>query len=152
MPSRASGFPFKRRHAMPRSIVRLRAAAFIRQRGRCFYCGYPMWWSNKEQYSSLYRISLAQVPQFHCTAEHLRPRRDGGNCSRSNIVAACWTCNKRRHARTRSLTPETYKRLVHVRLRQGRWHVYPMPPNNPLLADAYNSALRALYGAAKRER
>jgi 5-methylcytosine-specific restriction endonuclease McrA len=127
---------------MPRSIVRSRAAAFIRQRGRCFYCGYPMWWSDKERYSSLYQISLAQARQFQCTAEHLRPRRDGGNCSRSNIVAACRTCNLRRHVRKKSLTPEKFKRLVHGRLVQGRWHVYPMPPNSRLLSDANLSPIR----------
>jgi hypothetical protein len=50
------------------------------------------------------------------------------------------------------LTPETYKRLVHGRLRQGRWHVYPMPPNSALLTDALGLQLRCAHRAAKRER
>lgn len=125
----------KRRHAMPRPIVRFRAAAFIRQRGRCFYCDYPMWWSNKERYSSHYRVPLGLADQFRCTAEHLRPCRDGGKCSSLNIVAACRICNQRRHARRKELTAEKYKCLVQSRLLQGRWHTYPMPPNGALLSD-----------------
>lgn len=108
---------------MSKSIVRFRAAAFAQQRGRCFYCDCPMWESNVEQFSYHHRMSLAQARHFRCTAEHLKARRDGGACSRLNIVAACRTCNLRRHARKVSLAPEAYRRLVLSRLRQGRWHV-----------------------------
>jgi|tagenome__1003787_1003787.scaffolds.fasta_scaffold20388979_2 hypothetical protein len=137
---------------MPRSIARSRSASFDRQCGRCFYCDYPMWLSDIEHYSSLYQLSLAQAGQHRCTAEHLQARRDGGGNSRSNIVAACAICNRRRHTRRKSMIPEVYRHFVHSRLRQGRWHVHPMPPNSALLTDTYTSPLRAQRGAAKRER
>ena len=108
---------------MSKAIVRFRTAAFIQQRGRCVYCDYPMWESNIEQFSSHHRVSLAQARHFRCTAEHLKARRDGGDCSRINIVAACRRCNLRRHARKGSLAPDAYRRLVRSRLRQGGWHV-----------------------------
>ncbi|HWM41860.1 MAG TPA: HNH endonuclease [Burkholderiales bacterium] len=136
---------------MPRSIARPRSVAFDRQRGRCFYCEYPMWLSDIEHYSSLYHLSLAQANQHRCTAEHLQARQDGGGASRSNIVAACLICNRRRHARRRSMTPEVYRNFVQSRLRRGRWHVHPLPPNSALLTDAFSS-LRCACGAAKRGR
>lgn len=137
---------------MPRPIVRFRTAAFIRQGGRCFYCDFPMWCSNQKHYSSLYQISLVEAAHFRCTAEHLQPRRDGGKCSSSNIVAACVRCNLRRHARRKALTPDTYKHLVHSRLRKGRWHAHGLPPNSRLVTDACTAALRASYSAAQPER
>ena len=151
----ASGFPTNGDQPMPRSIAPSRTAAFVRQGGRCFYCQCPMWLSDVKGYSSRHQLSPAQSRPFRCTAEHLVARRDGGSNAHANIVAACFTCNKRRHARSRSLTVEAYRHLVRSRLRQGRWHVAApscLPRNSALLTDANYSARRTPCGAAKRER
>lgn len=134
---------FKRRPAMPKSITRSRAAAFDRQNGRCYYCDHPMWLSDVRQYSLQHHLSIVQARHFRCTAEHLLARCDGGGNSRSNIVAACWTCNKRRHARGKPLAPSAFRHHVQCRLRRGRWHA--LPPNNALLSDAYTSPLHVKW-------
>jgi hypothetical protein len=142
---------------MPRSIAPSRTAAFIQQGGRCRYCDYPMWLSDVQEYASQHQLSLAQARHFRCTAEHLVARCDGGGSARANIVAACLTCNKRRHARRKSLTVDAYSHLVRSRLRQGRWHVprpssRGLPHNSALVSDACGAVLRTAYSAPQRER
>jgi len=107
---------------MTKSLAHPRATAYVRQSGRCFYCGLPMWSSDPLEFASKHHITLAQAKSFQCTAEHLEARQDGGADPQSNIVAACWYCNQTRHRRKKDLSPNLYKQLVRKRMNQGRWH------------------------------
>jgi len=102
------------------NLKRLRAHAFSKQGGRCFYCNAPMWESSPAELSDLGSTPFARA--LRCTAEHLQAREDGGRNTRHNIVAACWHCNSLRHRRKVPLDPEKYRRLVQARLARGRWH------------------------------
>ncbi|MNL45455.1 hypothetical protein D3C87_1681030 [compost metagenome] len=106
-----------------KTLIKSRSTAFERQGGRCYYCEFPMWRGSVEYFARLHDVTLGQARQFQCTAEHLLARQDGGGNGRSNIVAACWACNQRRHKRKHPLSPETYRELVQQRLDQGRWHM-----------------------------
>jgi 5-methylcytosine-specific restriction endonuclease McrA len=92
------------------------------QEGRCHYCQYPMWVRDREAFAREYGLSLRVARHFQCTAEHLRPRSEGGRNSKSNIVAACLFCNQKRHQTKRPLEPAAYKRKVQSRLTKGRWN------------------------------
>ncbi|WP_249679752.1 HNH endonuclease [Pseudomonas abieticivorans] len=81
-----------------------------------------MWRSSVECFASVYGISLSQARQFQCTAEHLVARQDGGRDGRSNIVAACLSCNSRRHRRKCAPEPIAYRALVQARISRGGWH------------------------------
>ena len=106
-------------------IKRLRANAFHRQQGLCFYCGQPMWLTDPDTHARTYGLSLRQVMHLRATAEHLLARCDGGTNAPQNIVAACRCCNRRRHARPVALEPDRYRVLVQRRIAQHRWHVVP---------------------------
>ena len=84
---------------MTTSIADLRARAFKEQEARCFYCNFPIWNDDSNGFARRYCMRDRQARQFRCTAEHLVARQDGGRNSRSNVVAACHLCNRRRHAR-----------------------------------------------------
>lgn len=106
---------------MPK-LIRSRNLAYIRQSGRCFYCSCPMWRHDLNGFAERHGLSMGEARGLQCTAEHLRARMDGGNDDESNIVAACYICNTRRHARKRPLEPEAYKRFVQKKLALGCWH------------------------------
>jgi len=57
--------------------ISARDAAYIRQGGRCMYCG---------------RL----VPHTKATCEHLIPRSRGGKRTRDNVGMACRACNMAR--------------------------------------------------------
>lgn len=84
-----------------------RIHAYNRQRGRCFYCQWPMWEATFEpEADALTRINAvrradtkANLDSFRCTAEHLVRKADGGSNRRANIVAACIDCNGSRAER-----------------------------------------------------
>ncbi|MGT2505599.1 HNH endonuclease [Cupriavidus basilensis] len=59
---------------------------------------------------------------FKCTAEHLKARSDGGANSRCNIVAACETCNRRRHQRKAARSPAEHLGHVQRLMRRGKLH------------------------------
>jgi hypothetical protein len=100
-----------------------RKRAYTVQSGRCFYCDAPTWLTDLETFASTHRLSRRHARQFQATAEHLLARQDGG-CGGANIVAACWLCNRRRHARKgKAPTPDTYRAHVRSRLAQGRWRI-----------------------------
>jgi hypothetical protein len=106
------------------TLVRLRNAAFLAQRGFCFYCCMPMWRSaRRQQFLTEYGLPSAAVDVLQVTAEHLRARQDGGQDCLSNIVAACLHCNRRRHqdvpATVRS--PLNYMAFVQREMETGRW-------------------------------
>ncbi len=122
---------------MPSKLARLRSQAFVRQQGRCCYCGVSMWIEDPRLFAEAHGITLAQARPLECTAEHLLARQDGGRDSETNIAAACQWCNMRRHrGRKQAPSPEQYQTFVRNRLAQRRWH-HPWVLTNPTLADAH---------------
>lgn len=112
---------------MPNSLVRVRQLAANRQRFRCYYCALPIWSDSPEVFISKYGLTKAQAQQLRCTAEHLHPKSLGGANSKSNIVAACWYCNHKRHARPQPFDPSVYRRFVQQRISKGRWLAATLP-------------------------
>ena len=110
-----------------RSVSRLRFKAFHRQAGRCYYCGVQMWLGDVADFAVRHRLSRGVARWLQCTAEHLKPRSDGGRDSAQNIVAACSYCNLRRHkGRADAPTPDAYRHLIQLRLSRRRWHAPPV--------------------------
>lgn len=107
---------------MPKSHVNARSNACTHQSGRCYYCQVLMAVGDISRFARQYGLSERQARRHLCTAEHLQPRWEGGTNCRANIVAACWHCNKLRHARSKALAPPAFKSLVQKRIAQGRWH------------------------------
>ena len=109
--------------AKPRKwLAKPRYRAFTHQAGRCFYCSQPMWLKNLLEFASKYKITIGQARSFQCTGEHLKAHQDGGTTAQTNIVAACWFCNQKRHQRKEVPHPDQYKKFIHQRMSQGRWH------------------------------
>lgn len=95
---------------MTNQVQKSRRSAFVRQGGMCHYCGCPMW------------LDGPPGPSFLCcTAEHLRARCDGGGNGASNIVAACWFCNRTRHRCKQPLDPEAYQARARRQMEKGKW-------------------------------
>lgn len=128
-------------------LVYLRQSAYLAQSGRCFYCGLPMWVRDPESFAVSHGITPSQARVFQCTAEHLEARKDGGQDTKRNIVAACFCCNQRRHKRKQAPDPDDYRLLVQQRLAKGRWH--PQSVANLLVPDHVQGA-RALPQQASR--
>ena len=117
------GHPFNFKEAiMLDTLSNFRLTAFRRQKGRCYYCNYPMWLVTPDAFAARFSISKSAALQFRCTAEHLRAREDGGKNSPENIVAACRYCNKTRHYAKSPLNPKIYRKRVIARLHSGKWH------------------------------
>ncbi|WP_370287288.1 HNH endonuclease [Roseomonas sp. HF4] len=117
--------PICRDVSMPPSISRLRRHANRDQNGCCFYCGEPLWEPTEEADAEFARrigLTRRQARRMLCTAEHLHPRCDGGRDTPTNIVAACLTCNRRRHAQPCPPDWKAYRRRVRSRLALGKWH------------------------------
>lgn len=74
-----------------------------------------------------FRVSLAQVSNLRCTAEHLIPRSEGGGNDAANVVAACLFCNRTRHRARVPLAPRKYKTYVTNRMLRGRWLAGMLP-------------------------
>jgi len=107
-----------------RSLKTPRHSAFLKQGGQCFYCGQPMWEENPLAFAERHGMTMPQARQFQCTGEHLTPYAQGGSATSANIVAACFRCNKCRHARGAELTPEAYLSHVQSRMNDGKWHAF----------------------------
>ncbi len=107
---------------MPSTLSSLRARAFRRQSGRCFYCHCPMWQQSKEAFAATFNLSSRQAQHLQCTAEHLHARVDGGGNSQSNIVAACRFCNARRHRGNAPRDAAHHKEYVERLMGRRRWH------------------------------
>lgn len=105
-----------------KSLAKPRAHAFKVQGGRCFYCRYLMWQANPEYFAARHGLTMKQVARLQCTGEHLVAHKDGGGAGRDNIVAACWFCNRGRHARKADLSPEQFAAHVRKQLGKGTWH------------------------------
>lgn len=103
-------------------ISKARNHAFHNQGGRCYYCGSPMWQGDVKNFAAKYRISDSAAARFQCTAEHLKPRCEGGGNDENNIVAACIFCNNNRHRRKVAPVPRRYKADIRKRIEKGKWH------------------------------
>ena len=106
-----------------KSLKKLRQQAFLAQSKLCYYCNLPMWEENKNAFRKKHSLTEKMANHFKCTAEHLTARCDGGSDTKTNIVAACITCNKRRHQRKTPLSPAPYKKHVVQRISRKKWHV-----------------------------
>ena len=100
---------------MTSQIQRSRKTAFGRQQGKCYYCDLRMWLDGPAGPSAL-----------RCTAEHLKPRSQGGGDGPSNIVAACLHCNQTRHKRKKPPEPDRYRAEVRKRISRGAWLPKPI--------------------------
>ena len=107
---------------MPTKIARYRAEAFQKQSGRCYYCGVAMWLNSCAEFAKAYGLDEQQVLKVQGTAEHLIARCDGGSDSAENIVAACLTCNRRRHQFQAPPQPGRYREIVASQLKSKQWH------------------------------
>jgi hypothetical protein len=94
--------------------------AYQRQNGRCHYCEAPMWRRHPSEISTL-DLKPGSARLLQCTAEHLKPRKDGGSAGAENIVAACWWCNSRRHRRRAEFGEARYRAWVRQRVGRGAW-------------------------------
>lgn len=100
---------------MPNYLSRLRRGACKKQRGLCYYCGFPM-------VAKLPACSSHESKRFQCTAEHLIPKSRGGRVSADNIVAACRFCNESRASMKSVLIPQKFRAHVRKQLSKGQWH------------------------------
>jgi len=107
---------------MRNPISKHRLSAFRRQRGRCYYCGLPMWLRGLTAGLEAKLADKRRPARLQCTAEHLIARQDGGSDSARNIVAACRFCNSTRHKLASPLEPEQFRLHVTRRIRAGKWH------------------------------
>ena len=101
-----------------------RAVASARQEWNCCYCQRPMWDGDAatiRQFCREHVLTKRQAFLRRCTAEHLVAQGDGGTCGRKNIAAACAYCNRQRHRRKSSLSPEAFRVRVLRRLQLGKW-------------------------------
>ena len=105
--------------------LRLRAAVI--QNYQCFYCAGPMWVSDPIGFAAKYSLSARQARLLQCTAEHLKPRCEGGSNVSCNVVAACLLCNSRRHRSLRPLDPQSFRKRVQWARLKGRWHTFVVP-------------------------
>lgn len=107
---------------MPNDLKALRTKAARGQNWSCYYCDMPMWDHDISGFANRIGLSRRVAMGLKCTAEHLQARSDGGDDCLRNIVAACLTCNRRRHLAKQPKSPEMYRRHVQSRVKQGRWH------------------------------
>jgi hypothetical protein len=103
------------------SIRRNRRSAAKKQGGFCFWCGVALL-----TFHECYQGHPQQV-----TAEHLRPRSEGGIDGKTNIVAACNACNG-----ARANQPISHW-LVRLKLRLAK-------AGNPSFFEVVLSNLRSL--------
>src|SRR5688500_4930831 len=86
------------------SLARTRSRPYHQQNGLCCYCDLPM-----VEGSPHHNL-------FACTAEHVVARQDGGSDAETNIVAAHYYCNTKRHARKKPKSADAYRVFVKSRL------------------------------------
>ena len=97
-----------------------RIHAYNHQRGRCCYCGNPLWEAAIEpvddarkrfaepRLEKWFATPDALLESFRCTAEHRVPKSDGGTDAPDNIIAACMLCNSTRM----SMNVEAFQKKV----------------------------------------
>ena len=116
---------------MCQRIKKIRDQKLKAQKGRCHYCAQPMWTGDPAEFCLRHRISLAQAKALQCTGEHLIAAQDGGKVNRTNIVAACFRCNTRRHKAKSPKSHVAYKAHVEDRMSRGKWHAQRLSSPGP---------------------
>ena len=108
---------------MPTCYKSARNAAFHAQSGRCYYCTFPMWLTDRPGFAIAHGLTLRQASRLQATGEHLLAQQDGGKHGR-NVVAACHHCNQLRHKfRPHAAPPpDRFAALVQRRVKGGHWH------------------------------
>lgn len=109
------------------------------QKWRCYYCDYPIWDKDYEEFAKTYVLKNGPLRLLRATAEHLIARCDGGADTQKNIVAACDYCNKTRHKAKVPLSPLEFRAKVQKRLAKGRWHSFC----NPLIIGVQKKSHRS---------
>jgi len=94
------------------ALQTIRKRKMIAQKGRCFYCDLPMWDA---------AAATVGMDALRCTAEHLKPRSEGGKDTSDNIVAACQYCNTMRHRCKQPCSPKAHRQHVRKRMAAGKW-------------------------------
>lgn len=107
---------------MSTTPIKSRLKAFNLQQRRCIYCELPMWLDQPDAFAKKYKITIKGAALFKCTAEHLLANQDGGKDVESNIVAACHSCDQKRHKCKKPKYPISYKHYVSTTLGKGRWN------------------------------
>lgn len=82
-----------------------------------------MWNIEPSEILSKFIVSANNLKHFKCTGEHLIAHCEGGPANQSNIVAACWFCNSKRHQRKIAIGLKQYKNHVLKRLKKGKWNI-----------------------------
>lgn len=105
-------------------LRQLRRQAYLNQNCQCFYCRLLMWEQGGKQLARKLGIPIRLAKHLRCTAEHLRPKADGGPDTPENIVAACAWCNHYRHAGRAQHAPEpsAFQAEVIECMRRDGWH------------------------------
>ncbi|MGH6923505.1 MAG: HNH endonuclease [Propylenella sp.] len=114
-----------RQNRMAASNVKWRLLAVERQHGRCCYCECPLFEQRSTDLASFalrHGLSHRQGMRFLSTAEHLRPKSEGGKNGPGNIAAACRYCNIMRHRRRKAFSFQEYRAYVRRRVSRGKWH------------------------------
>jgi hypothetical protein len=108
---------------MPKSYCKARNAAFHAQGGRCYYCEFPMWLTDRAGFAATHGLTLRQAARLQATGEHLVAQQDGGKHG-ANVVAACHHCNDLRHKFRPQSAPSSasYRLRVQRRVKQLHWH------------------------------
>jgi 5-methylcytosine-specific restriction endonuclease McrA len=75
-----------------------------------------------DAFASAHGVTRRVASTLLCTAEHCVPRSTGGRDTATNIVAACVTCNLRRHRRNSVPDTSAFREFVARRIRARRWH------------------------------
>ena len=103
--------------------ISARNAAYHRQAGRCFYCTFHMWLTDRAGFAAAHGLTRRQADRLKATAEHLVAQQDGGRHG-ANVVAACHHCNQARHRFRPSTapTPERFLKRVRSRVKHKHWH------------------------------
>jgi hypothetical protein len=107
---------------MTNKLSRIRSDKMQAQDGLCHYCRQPMWAGDPAQFRERHGLPRKRARWHECTAEHLHAKRDGGQDTSDNIVAACLFCNGARHHARNPLSPALYAKKVQRRLASGKWH------------------------------
>ncbi|TRC80791.1 HNH endonuclease [Mesorhizobium sp. WSM4307] len=107
---------------MSKKLAKLRTVQANKQGWRCFYCKFRMWGGDPAPFSERCHLPLGLLGRFRCTAEHLKPKKSGGEDRLENIVAACEFCNRTRHRVRDALSPAAYQQRVRRRIAAGKWH------------------------------
>ena len=94
-----------------KSVRRFCADPLHQQHGCCFYCELAIWLVSPHAFAAEQGLTLPQVAQRQCTAEHLKPRAYGGGDERENIAAACLACNMTRARRKKPPSPERWRAI-----------------------------------------